>query len=88
MTQNQLAYQANLEAQRANQAREAENLRSNQAREAETHRSNVVAENQKAVDLAIKGVGTVGNTISNFIPLVGGIKSAANAAKNFLKFKF
>lgn len=40
MTQNQLAYQANLEAQRANQAREAELQRSNMAKEAETTRSN------------------------------------------------
>lgn len=34
MTANQIAYQANLEAQRANRAREAEAIRSNQANEA------------------------------------------------------
>lgn len=44
MTQNQIAYQAHLENQRANKARETETHRSNIANERETNRSNLAKE--------------------------------------------
>lgn len=44
MTQNQIAYQAHLENQRANKARETETHRSNIANETETKRSNLAKE--------------------------------------------
>lgn len=44
MTQNQIAYQAHLENQRANKARETETHRSNIANEEETKRSNIARE--------------------------------------------
>ena len=46
MTQNQIAYQAHLENQRANKAREAETHRSNIANETETRRSNLARETE------------------------------------------
>lgn len=44
MTRNQLTYHANLETERANKAKEYENIRSNLAKEKETNRSNLVRE--------------------------------------------
>lgn len=46
MTQNQIRYIEALETQRANQAREAENIRSNLAKEQENIRSNVAKERE------------------------------------------
>lgn len=46
MTRNQLTYHANLEAARANKAKEAENYRSNLAKEIETNRSNLANESE------------------------------------------
>lgn len=54
MTQNQLQYQANLEAQRANEARELETARANKAKEKETKRANKAKETLAWADWASK----------------------------------
>lgn len=83
MTANQIAYQANLERERANKAQEqltasaqAETHRSNLVREAETERANRAKEETEKVkaDAASKQAGAA---IANSV--TGGIKNVSAA---------
>lgn len=59
MTTNQIAYWNLKESQRANQARENENVRSNMARETETKRHNTTNELIDAVEAGTKIADTI-----------------------------
>lgn len=98
MTRNQLAYQQNLETQRANLAKESENYRSNVAREQEAHRAAVAQEqetrrhNQNSERISgltgtLSSVGSLarglGSTIGTVLSLPATLKGNAT---NFFTF--
>lgn len=78
MTQNQLAYHANKERERANRAQEYELHRSNVAKE--THNAKMLAENKRqfnrsnwhnAISNIGRGIGGIMNPISRLFQLGG-----------------
>jgi len=71
MTQNQLAYHANKERERANRAQEAELHRSNVAKE--THNAKVLAENKRQFNRS-----NWHNAISNVGRGIGGVSKIIN----------
>jgi hypothetical protein len=71
MTQNQLAYHANKERERANRAQEQELHRSNVAKE--THNKNVLAENKRQFRRS-----NWHNAIKNIGGGIGGLAKAIN----------
>lgn len=78
MTQNQLAYHANKERERANRAQEEELRRSNIARE--THNVNVLAEEKRQFQRS-----NWHNAVKNVGSAVGNVAKAVNPVASLFK---